>query len=166
MWYLAEHADVQDAVRADRRLVEPLVEEMVRLEAPVSGLFRRATVDTEIAGQHIAKGEHVWVLYVAANHDDERFDDADVVDLNRTDGKDHLGFGHGQHYCLGAGLARAEARIATNAVLDTVVRFSPSERNDYAYEDSYLLRGLKELHLSCEWSESGSDPARPDPDFA
>lgn len=146
--YLAQHPDVQRRVREDRTLIDPLVEEVLRLEAPVSGLFRRATVDTQVGGQAIKKGEHVWVVYVAANHDEARFADPEAFDIDRPGIKDHLGFGHGQHYCLGASLARTEARVSTNVVLDRMedLRLDPS--NEFAYEDSYLLRGPRTLELT------------------
>ena len=145
--YLAEYPDVQARVRADRGLVPALVEEVVRLEAPVGGLFRQATTDIEVGGITIPAGDHVWVLYSSANRDHERFGCPADFDIDRPDLKDHVGFGHGQHYCLGAGLARLEATVGTNALLDRLDAIVLAGANDFTFEDSYLLRGLRELHL-------------------
>ena len=146
--YLAERPDLQDRVRTDRSAIPLLVEEVLRLEAPVGGLFRRAMSDIAIGSKTIPKGDHVWVLYSSANRDENQFSCPAEFDIDRSDLKDHIGFGHGQHYCLGAGLARLEATVSLNAVLDRMGPIALSDHNDFAYEDSYLLRGLRELHLT------------------
>ncbi len=145
---LALDPALQARVRADRSLVEPLVEESLRFEAPVGGLFRRALVDVEIGGQAIAAGQHVWVLYAAANRDGCRFADPDAFDPDRPNAKEHLAFGHGEHYCLGAGLARAEARIGIDAVLDAVDHLALVPDQPAEYEDTFVLRGLRHLLLA------------------
>ncbi len=145
---LALSPALQARVRADPSLVEPLVEESLRFEAPVGGLFRRALVDVEIGGQLIPAGQHVWVLYAAANRDGCRFADPDAFDPDRPNAKDHLAFGHGEHYCLGVGLARAEARIGINAVLDAVDHLALVPDQPVEYEDTFVLRGLRHLLLA------------------
>lgn len=145
---LALSPTLQARVRADRTLVEPLVEESLRFEAPVGGLFRRALEDVEIGGQVIPAGQHVWVLYAAANRDGCRFADPDAFDPDRPNAKDHLAFGHGEHYCLGAGLARAEARIGIDAVLDAVDHLALVPDQPAQYEDTFVLRGLRQLLLA------------------
>lgn len=146
--YLAEQPELQERVRRDRSAVPLLVEEVLRLEAPVGGLFRRAMTDITVGSKTIPEGDHVWVLYSSANRDESRFSCPAELDIDRADLKDHIGFGHGQHYCLGAGLARLEATVGLNAVLDRMNNIALSDQNDFAYEDSYLLRGLRELHLT------------------
>lgn len=146
--YLAERPEVQQRVRNDRTTVPLLVEEVLRLEAPVGGLFRQATADVVVGGTTIPKGDHVWVLYAAANRDENTFGCPADFDLDRPDLKDHIAFGHGQHYCLGAGLARLEAVVGVNALLDRMDDIDLADSNDFVYEDSYLLRGLRELHLT------------------
>ena len=143
--HLAEAPDVARRVREDRSLVEPLVEEMLRIEAPVGGLFRQAKTDVVVNGTEIPAGQHVWLLFASANRDECRFADPDVVDIDRPNLREHLAFGNGEHFCPGAGLARAEARIATNVVLDRLDDMSLSPSNDYRYGDSFVLRGLERL---------------------
>ena len=145
---LALDPALQARVRADRSLVEGLAEESLRFEAPVGGLFRRALDDVEIGGQVIPAGQHVWVLYAAANRDGCRFADPDAFDPTRPNAREHLAFGHGEHYCLGAGLARAEARIGINEVLDAVDHLALVPDQPAEYEDTFVLRGLRQLLLA------------------
>ena len=147
---LAESPELFERVRADRRLIEPLVEEMLRIEAPVGGLFRRTKVDVEINGTAIPAGDHLWLLFASANRDECRFADPDVVDVDRPNVKEHLAFGNGEHFCPGAGLARAEARIATEVVLDHLTGLRLAANNDFRYGDSFVLRGLEALVVVAE----------------
>lgn len=148
---LAVDAELQDRVRADRDLVEGLVEEALRYEAPVGGLFRQAKEDVEIGGQTIAAGEHVWIVYASANRDGAKFPEPDTFDPCRGNVRDHVAFGHGEHYCIGAGLARAEARIGVNRILDRMGDIRLAEgRNDFTYEDTFVLRGLRQLYVTFE----------------
>ena len=87
------------------------VEEALRYDAPVQVLFRTATQDVELAGTRIPKGAYVAPLLGSANRDERRFPDPDRFDIDR-DPQGHVGFGFGKHFCLGASLARLEARIA------------------------------------------------------
>lgn len=143
--HLAETPELQERIRADRSLIEPLVEEMLRIEAPVGGLFRRTKVDVEINGTFVPAGQHLWLLFASANRDECRFADPDVVDVERSNVKEHLAFGNGEHFCPGAGLARAEARIATEVVLDHLTDLRLGADNDFRYGDSFVLRGLERL---------------------
>ena len=145
---LALDPHLQARVRADRSLVDGLVEESLRFEAPVGGLFRRAVTDVDLGGDIIAAGQHVWVLYAAANRDPGRFDQPDHFDPGRANARDHLAFGHGEHYCIGAGLARAEARIGINAILDALHHITLSPGHPVEFEDTFVLRGMRHLHLS------------------
>jgi cytochrome P450 len=146
--YLAENPQMQERVRADRSLVEPLVEEMLRFEAPVGGLFRQATADVVIGESRIATGDHLWLVFASANRDECRFADPDIVEPNRTNVKDHVAFGFGEHFCPGAGLARAEARIATNVLLDHLAEIALVPDRPQIYGDSFVLRGLLSLAVT------------------
>lgn len=146
--YLAEDPELQARVRADRSLVETLVEEMLRIEAPVGGLFRQAKVDVEVNGTKIPAGDHMWLLFASANRDECKFAQPDRVDLDRPNVKEHLAFGNGEHFCPGAGLARTEARIAVDLLLDRLDDIALAPGNDFEFEDSFVLRGLKRLVVS------------------
>jgi cytochrome P450 len=148
--HLAETPQLQERIRADRRLVEPLVEEMLRIEAPVGGLFRQTKVDVEINGVPIPAGQHLWLLFASANRDECRFVDPDAVDVERSNVKEHLAFGNGEHFCPGAGLARAEARIATEVILEHLADLRLAAGNDFRYGDSFVLRGLERLVVQAQ----------------
>jgi hypothetical protein len=145
--YLAENPSIQTHIRQHPELIEPFVEEMLRSEAPVGGLFRQAKVDVEIAGTTIPAGDHMWLVFASANRDECKFAEPDVVNPERANVKDHLAFGNGEHFCPGAGLARAEARIALQLVLEHLddIRLTPD--NDFPYGDSFVLRGLTSLKI-------------------
>ncbi len=147
---LARDPDYADHLRANRGEIPGFVEEVVRLEAPVQGLFRTATEDTEIGGVAIPAGSALWLVYASGNRDAARFDQPDDVCPARRPNPPHLSFGNGEHYCLGANLARAEARITIDRLL---TRFSTittpiDDDHDLHYETSYLVHGLHALPLN------------------
>jgi cytochrome P450 len=148
VYYLVDQPAVMDAVRSDRALCENLVEETLRMEAPVQGLFRIATRDAVVGGVPVPSGSMLMMMYGAANRDEEQFPSPDSFDPRRTNARTHLAFGQGPHYCAGAPFARAEGRIALETLLDRLddIRFAPG--NSFERTVSYILRGLKELRLS------------------
>jgi cholest-4-en-3-one 26-monooxygenase len=110
MLALIEHPAQRERLLADPSLIPSAVEEMVRWVSPVMYFRRTATRDTELGGQPIREGDKVTIWYVSANRDEDVFPRADHFDVGRQP-NDHLGFGIGQHFCLGANLARLEIRI-------------------------------------------------------
>jgi cytochrome P450 len=121
---LAERPDIYERVRGDRSLVDEVVEEALRLEAPVQWLYRRTLSETKLGDVTIPAGESVLVYFGAANRDPDAYPEPERFDLaNRA--RRHAAFGHGIHFCLGAPLARVETTLALEAVLD---RFSSIER--------------------------------------
>lgn len=114
---LLEHPDVEGRVRADRRLLEPFIEEALRLESPFHGHFRVVRRDTEVAGKPLSEGSRVMLLWGAANRDDHEFPNPDAIDLARPNGRSHLAFGFGIHHCIGAALARLETRVVLETLL-------------------------------------------------
>jgi cytochrome P450 len=142
---LIEHPAQLAAVRRDPSLVPALVEETLRYDTPVQFVFRRATRDVELGGTKIPEGAIVMPLLASANRDDAQFPDGGRFDLAR-DTSGHLGFGLGIHFCLGASLARLEARVALEELLARYAGFErASARVDYI--DSFLVRGPRRLPL-------------------
>jgi cytochrome P450 len=117
MLALLQHPGEYARLRADRSLLPSAVEEMLRWWTPVIHFRRTALVDCEIGGQPIRAGEKVVVFFSAANRDERVFADPDAFDITRAP-NDHLSFGHGPHFCLGAHLARCQLRAIFAAVLD------------------------------------------------
>lgn len=140
--------ELADRLRTDPDLIAPFLEEMLRLEPPVQGMFRVATADFELDGVRIPAGALVWSLYAAGNRDEQVFACPDAVDLRRPNVRSHLSFGHGPHVCIGAGLARSVARIAMEVLLR---RFSHIELADAGFvphfEPSYVMHGMTALPL-------------------
>jgi cytochrome P450 len=128
-----------------------MIEEALRVESPVQTLFRMAKCDTEVGGVAIPKGARIAVSYAAANRDPAVFPDPDRFDVTRKNAKEHLAFGRGEHFCIGASLARKEASIAFETLLDSTKnwRFSPG-KNDFKHVPSFILRGLEQLWIQYE----------------
>jgi cytochrome P450 len=145
--YLLESPDQLALVRADPALVPAAVEEALRLETPTQTMFRCATRDTELRGVAIPKGARIAVLYGSANRDPEVFPDPDRFEVRRPNLREHLAFGQGAHFCLGAGLARKEGAVALETLLGGLpnLRFAPG--NDFRHAPSLILRGLERLQL-------------------
>ncbi|MCX7620346.1 MAG: cytochrome P450 [Acidimicrobiales bacterium] len=123
---LAEHPDQWERLVADAELISRAVEELLRWTTPVISFMRTATVDTEIGGLPIAEGDHLLLLYASANRDEEVFGPtADQLDVGREPNA-QLAFGFGEHYCIGAALARLEGRIMLEELLQRFRRVEPA----------------------------------------
>jgi cytochrome P450 len=128
LFALLAHPEQLDEVRANRPKVDLAIEETLRWEAPVQYVSRESTAPATIAGFDIPEGELVSVALGSANRDERHFDDPDRFDLHRDAGE-HVAFGLGPHFCAGSQLARAETRIAVNALLDRLpnLRLDPTQ---------------------------------------
>ena len=152
---IAEHPDIQKRLRDDRTLIPNFIEEVLRFESPLRAQFRMARVRVAVGGTELPPGGTVMLLPGAANRDPRTFSDPAVFDLDRTNAKYHLSFGHGIHHCAGAHLARAEGRVTTNRILDRTsdiwinesVHGEPGSRK-YHYLPTYFLRGLTDLSVN------------------
>ncbi len=142
---LLAHPDALARVSSDPTLVPALVEETLRYDSPVQFITRRTTREVALHGQRIPAGAAVVVLLGSANRDERRFADPDRFDLDR-DTRGHVAFGFGAHFCLGASLARLEARVALAALVPSLPRFVRS-RPEREFLDSYLIRGRARLEL-------------------
>ena len=151
---LAENRDLQDQLRQERDKIPNFVEEALRFESPVKGDFRLARVPATVGGVEIPAGTTVMVLNGAANRDARQFARPDVFDLDRSNARQHLAFGFGIHTCPGAPLARAEGCVSIERLLDRLgdIRIAEAEHGPpgarrYQYVPTYILRGLRSLHL-------------------
>ena len=148
MWLLARRPDVQERVRADLSLVPAFIEEVLRYESPVQGLTRRATQDVEIDGVVVPEGSMVMIRYAAANRDASIFDHADEFDLDREKSPQHLAFGVGPHFCVGAALARQELVSAFTQWLERTSTIELARPFDGPIHlPSFILFPMKELPL-------------------
>jgi cytochrome P450 len=151
---LADHPELQQRLRADQSLVAPFIEEMLRTEPPLKGSFKLAKVATNVGGVDLPPGTTVFVMTDAASRDPRQFDDPGEFRLDRPNGRHHLAFGNGIHSCAGAPLARAETHATLVRFLERMsdIRISeqhhgPIDARRYEYDPTYMLRGLRELHI-------------------
>ena len=145
---LIEHPDQWDLLTSDpARYLPVLVEEVLRLEAPVQRLMRSAAVDVELHGVPIPAGSMVLVGYSAANRDERVIDAPARFDLDREDAKKHLSFGFGTHFCLGAPLARRELLLGFTALVDRIEEMWFLDDTDLTIAPNYFLRALQELRI-------------------
>ena len=142
---LLDHPAELERVARDPALVPALVEEVLRYDAPIQMVFRKARCDVELAGTAIPEGAVVTVLIGSANRDERCFEKPDRFDVGRNP-KAHLGFGFGQHFCLGASLARLEARVALEGLVPALVSLERCS-DEPALVDSFLVRGPRQLEL-------------------
>ncbi|WP_433800810.1 cytochrome P450 [Actinomycetospora sp. CA-084318] len=115
---LLDHPDQRDRLAADPALWANAVDEVLRVESPVSRTARSAKRDTSVAGQEIPAGSLVVTVLAAANRDPDVFTDPDAFDVGRANARDHVAFSNGIHYCLGAALARMEGEVALRALFE------------------------------------------------
>jgi cytochrome P450 len=139
--------ELQDRLRAHPKLVEPFIEEALRLESPFYGHFRVVRRDAEVAGVPLPAGSRVMLLWASANRDDREFENPDQIDLGRRNLRGHLSFGIGIHHCIGAPLARLETRVALETLLARTRTLRLAAENDFAHVPSLFVRSLKALHI-------------------
>lgn len=137
-----------ERVRDDRSLVPVAVEESLRRLPPVQVLFRVPAEDTEIEGVAIPAGSTVALGYASANRDETAYTDPDAYDLDRGEEvRQHLGFGWGIHLCVGAPLARAEARIMLDAILDRIPSMRLADGFTYERVQFFMMRAPRRLDV-------------------
>ncbi len=144
---LARNPAEYQRLRRDHTLIPSAVEEMLRYDSPVQTLMRFATMDTKVGGTPVEPGGLVAVLFGAANRDPAKFPEPERFNIARTP-NDHVAFGEGIHFCLGAPLARLEARIAFETIVDRFTDLALAEPGQpLSYRGSFFTRGLRELRL-------------------
>jgi cytochrome P450 len=154
MRYLCEYPELQDELREHRERIPDFIEEALRIESPVKADFRLARRATTVGGVEIRPGTPVMLLNGAANRDPRRFECPAEFRLDRANAKEHVAFGRGVHACPGGPLARAEGRISIDRILERMrdIRLSaehhgPATDRRYEYEPTWVLRGLRNLHI-------------------
>jgi len=151
---IGERPALQQQLRESRELLPNFIEECVRLETPLQSTFRLSRRATTIGDVAIPPGTTVMLIPAAANRDPRKFENPAEFRLGRPNWRQHLAFGSGVHACAGAPLARAEARVSAERLLDRMADIRISEREHgpaaarrYEYPATYMLRGPERLHL-------------------
>lgn len=149
MLALCDNPELQEQMRGDEKRVKTFVEEVLRVEAPVQGLPRLVTKDTELGGYPLKEGDMMMLRYGAANRDERQFAEPDRVDLDREKAGMQMAFGSGVHHCIGAPLARQELNIGFYALMEHFSDFRLDEAKGRPVADpSFILRGLPELNVT------------------
>ncbi len=147
---LAERPDLAEALRADPGLISRFVEEVVRLEPPFKFHYRVVQRACELAGTKLAAGDRLMLMWASANRDPDVFDDPDALRLDRRHPKAHMSFGRGPHFCVGATLARLEARVVIEELLAATRSVTLDGADAPVYAGSIFVRRLERLPLRTE----------------
>jgi cytochrome P450 len=145
---LAREQEIAESLRANTNLIPIFVEEVARLEPPFNFHYRSVRRACELGGYALVPGDRLMLSWAAANRDPARFDDPDALRLDRRHPKQHLTFGRGSHFCIGAPLARLEARIVLEELLARTRQISPAPTVRPVYAPSIFVRRLERLPLS------------------
>jgi cytochrome P450 len=145
---LATDQSLQEDLRGNPQRIDRFVEEACRIDPPFRGHYRRVTEDTELAGVRLPAEARLVLVWPAANHDGAAFVSPEQIDLERAGARRHVGFGWGIHLCLGAPLARLEARVTFERLLARTTSFELDVPADsLAHHQSLLVRRFVELPL-------------------
>lgn len=143
VYLLAQSSFLQSQIRNDEQMLNKLIEECLRLDPPESEIRRITKCETRLGEQILPEGATVIIKLLAANRDPKHFTNPDQAHLDRPT-KKHLSFGGGYHFCLGAGMARSEAKMAIKAILEKIPDLK-IEEEEVKYFSSQHLRGLGNL---------------------
>jgi cytochrome P450 len=152
---VGENPEFEKGMREDRGKIAAFLEETLRMESPVKSHFRMARTTTTVGDVKVPAGATVMVLPGACNRDERKFADPNTFSPDRPNVREQIAFIRGVHSCPGAPLARAEGRISLNRILDRMSDITVSEDHHgpagarrYAYEPTFIMRGLSELHIT------------------
>jgi cytochrome P450 len=145
-WQLFRHPDQLARLRREPGLLPRAVDELLRYDTPLQMFERWVLEDVEIRGVAVPKGAELGLLFGSANRDPAVFEDPDRLDLGRAEAPQHLSFGAGVHYCLGAPLGRLELELSFGTLLARLPRMEPAA--EPAWKPTYILRGLEALDVT------------------
>jgi cytochrome P450 family 142 subfamily A polypeptide 1 len=145
-----------EALLADRSLLPSAIEEMLRWVSPIKNMARQATEDVVLADQSIRKGEKLLLLYPSANRDEAVFEDPFRFDIRRSP-NEHLAFGFGPHFCLGASLARLELTVILEEMLDGLPGLELADPAEPAYRAANFVSGYESLRVRVASQAAGME---------
>jgi cytochrome P450 len=147
---LAEAPGLADELRGDPSLIPRFIEEVVRLEPPFNFHYRAVRQACRFGGFELQVGDRLMLLWASANRDSQHFKDADALRLDRRHPKHHMSFGRGGHFCIGAPLARLEARIVVEEVLAQSQHLSPCPGDPSVPAHSIFVHRLERLPIAVQ----------------
>ena len=146
VWILGTRPDIQQQVRENPELLGAFIDETLRYEPPFRGHYRHVAVDTTLCGTELRAGSRLLLLWGAANRDPDHFHAPEEFRLDRADGKGHITFGKGAHFCVGAALARLEATVVLRRLLERTTAIDAADVGRWL--PSLLVRRLEKLELT------------------
>jgi cytochrome P450 len=151
MRFLAINPELQERLRDHPEEIELFVDEVLRIEPPVQGLFRYCVRDTEVNGTPVPAGAIIWMVYGAGNRDPEQFEDPDKFDPKRENAYQGIAFGAGRHFCPGQPLAKLEAKITIEEVFKRMKNIRLKDKpEDIKFHDWFVVRGPNEMNIQFE----------------
>jgi cytochrome P450 len=144
---LLRDASQWQALQRDQTCTARAVEEGLRYDAPVQGMFRTTTEDVTVRDVTLPAGARVFLAFAAANRDEHVFPEPDRFDIQRPNADKHVSFGYGVHYCIGAPLVRLEARIALEILVQRLPNLHLVSDQPVTYLPSLLNRALQQLQV-------------------
>ena len=144
---IAQDPALADTLRREPELIPRYVEEVVRLEPPFKFHYRAVTRACELGVAELAAGDRLMLLWASANRDPAHFDEPDALRLDRRHSKQHLGFGRGAHFCIGAPLARLEARVVVEELLARTRSIALRAGDPPVHAHSIFVRRLERLMI-------------------
>ena len=148
MVHLIQNPDQAAKLRADPKLIGNMVEEVLRLETPTSGMWRVVTRDCELGGHQFKAGAMVQLRYAAANRDPAKFPDPDRFDVERSNARAHIAFGRGIHMCVGNMLSRKEMAVAFELLLARLDDLALKPGTELRVAPNILLRGYTAVPMT------------------
>jgi cytochrome P450 len=146
---LMNHPDQLERLRTAPELIHTAIEEVLRFSSPVQATVRRAARDAQVGGKTVSENQQIIVWLQSANRDEEVFPNPDTFDVARTPNR-HIAFGLGPHFCLGAPLARLEARVALQALLERMKSFERVGEGPLPRVPTFIMRGVRSLPIRFE----------------
>jgi cytochrome P450 family 142 subfamily A polypeptide 1 len=147
MYQLLEHPDQYRLLARDPSKIPTAVEEMLRWVTPIQNMARTATRDAVVRGQQIREGQKLLLLYPSANRDAAKFDDPMRFDVERAP-NEHVAFGFGAHFCLGASLARLELRVMFEEIMKRLPNLQPAGEEPPRLRASNFISGIEHLPVT------------------
>lgn len=152
MMILFKHPEQYQQLREDPALLQHAVEELLRMDSSVQGLFRTTTQPVTLSDVTIPANARVFLVFGAANHDSSHFPEPERLDINRANAREHLTFSRGIHVCVGSALARLEIRIAIELLMGRLPNLRPAAAAQPQRFEHFWLRGYTSLPI--EWDHA------------
>ncbi|MFL2931119.1 MAG: cytochrome P450 [Candidatus Micropelagos sp.] len=145
IYHLATKSEIQNELRKNNELIVPFIEEVIRMFPPFRFHYRHVNSDCFLGGYPLVSGEKLLLSWDSANRDENQFDNPNEFSLKREKPKNHMGFGRGAHFCIGATLARLEVKIFIETLLESFDQFKL--KNEPCYLNSIFVRRFTSLEI-------------------